>query len=122
MKMFHLWNEIAKLEDCISNLQDVIKWKKEQLRILQQWWFSDDVFEQKYLQDYVNEFRGNCFWYIWTDRDVDKDKFLENNWEWTKRELAEFLCSRSWRHLSDEEEKINKKMIRDYYDNYFNKE
>ena len=120
MQIFYLWNEVSKLEGCISDLKEIIKWKQKQLRALQQWWFSDDVFEQKYLQDYIQEFRGNCLWYIWADRKKSKDKFLEENWLWTKKELAQFLCSKQWRYLADEEEKISIDMIKEYYESYLN--
>lgn len=117
MNKFTIWNEISKLQDCIKGIEEVLEWKKEYLRELQQWWFTADVFEQKYLQDYMNEFSWNCLWYIWRERKKSDDKFLEKNWCGTNNELAMFLCSRLWWHYAEEEVK-DVKAIKKYYKDF----
>ena len=114
MNKFTLWNEISKLERCIDDIKNVLEWKRQTLRQLQQWWFSDDVFEQKCLQDYINDFSWNCLWYLWCERDKKTDEYLEKNRLWSKKELAQFLCSKIGRYYCNDEDK-NTETIEEYY-------
>lgn len=113
MNMFTLWNEISKLEQIKVDIDCVLLWKKEMLREMQKWWFTDDVFEQKYLQDYLNDFKWNCLWYIWMDRQSSKDIYLESKWKWTKKQLAQLICSKQWKYLL-EEDVITEELIEKY--------
>lgn len=109
-----MWNEISKLNWCIKDIQQVLEWKVQTLRQLQQWGFSDDVFEQKCLQDYINDFSWNCLWYLWCERDIKTDQYLEKNRHRSKKELAKFLCSKMGRYYCDDEDKSTE-TIEKYY-------
>ncbi len=89
-----LWREISAMESVISSSKEVIKWKIDMLRIMQQWWFSNDVFNLKYIQNYIGEFDWDCFWWIWSERPKHYDVWLEKNRDASNDKLSEFLCSR----------------------------
>jgi hypothetical protein len=114
MNKYALGNEISNLEEAKKRIDDAIKWKHEELRRMQKWWLSDDVWELKNIQDYIKDFSGNCLGYIWSDRKKSDDKFLESNWKWTKKELAKFCTSKIWRYYSEEKVKT-KELLKRYY-------
>ena len=93
---FELWNEIKAVEEAIILLKRTIDWKREVLRRMQQWWFSNDVFLNVKLQDYIVEFWWNCLWYVWYERTKKLDKIVEKNRPYSKTDLALWLCSRLW--------------------------
>ena len=93
---FELWNEIKAVEEAIILLKRTIDWKREVLRRMQQWWFSNDVFLNVKLQDYIVEFWWNCLWYLWYERTKKLDKIVEKNRPYSKTDLALWLCSSLW--------------------------
>ena len=96
---FSLWQEVYNLEQAKKHIDNAIQGKKEYLRKLQQWWFSDDLFMLKKVQEYVNEFSGNCLWWLWQERSTSIDKKLEEIRPLSKSELAIFVCSKLYKNF-----------------------
>ena len=114
MDKWTLWNEISNLEEAKKRIDEVIKWKHEELRRMQNGWLSDDVWLQTSLQEYIKWFSWNCLWYIGSDRKKSDDRFLEKNWKWTKSELARFCTSKMWSRYASEGKKTIE-LIKKYY-------
>jgi hypothetical protein len=92
---FTLWEEIRNTKSIIETGKELLKNKIYRLRQLQKGGFSNDIFNLKYVIDYIEEFEGNCLWYIGRDgRKNHIDKRVEKNWKGNKSSLWKFLCSK----------------------------
>ncbi len=114
MKKFYLWQEIINLWQAIKLIENTISWKKEMLRILQQWAISDDVFNLEYVQNYLKQWSWNCLGYRWEERSKRLDVFIEKNRPSSKSKLWQRLCSKSSRYFA-EEKKPTKELLKKYF-------
>lgn len=118
MNIYKCSDGVIKLKNAKVSIDDLYNQALKQLRKKQQWWIPARYFKDEKVQNYINEFDWNCFWWIGRHRSKEDDKILCENRPWDKYSLIDYLLSRPWWRWFDVDKKFDAKRVLEIFEDF----
>ena len=118
MNIYEISDVVRDLHKAKENLDKSYSDFLHKLRDKQKWWFSDKLFNESKLQEYIESFPANSLWRVGRVRTKKDDKLLESERPWPLDSLASFLTTRiAWRRY-DDSKKLTKKRVKKLFNEF----